>query len=239
MVQEINFDKVTATPDKPLPIRAKFYKIGMLQYISHLDLVRTMTRILVRSGIPAWYSQGFNPRLKLTFGMPLSIGTQSECEFFDIRLTAPMSPDEIKSRINRALTDELQVTDVYLSDLKFSEIAWAEYEIKMTSPKLSADTAQALTALCTNPLIITKHGKAGDREVDIAPNISLRSCHFEEGSLTLRALLSADSANYVNPEYLMDAAESQLGLKFEDPFHEYYTMIRKEVYRADKTTIFR
>ena len=70
-----------------IPVRAKFYKIGSLQYISHLDLVRTMTRVLVRSHIPAWYSQGFNPRLKLTFSLPLSIGTQSECEFFDIRLT--------------------------------------------------------------------------------------------------------------------------------------------------------
>ena len=54
MVQEVNFERVIATPEKPLPIRAKFYKVGMLQYISHLDLVRTMTRILVRSGIPAW-----------------------------------------------------------------------------------------------------------------------------------------------------------------------------------------
>ena len=239
MVQEINFDKVTATPDKPLPIRAKFYKVGMLQYISHLDLVRTMTRILVRSGIPAWYSQGFNPRLKLTFAMPLSIGTQSECEFFDIRLTSPMEPDEIKARINRALTNELQVTDVYISDLKFSEISWAEYEIKMTSPKLTADTARALTALYTNPLVITKHTKSGDKVVDILPNLSLRSCHFEDGSVTLRILISADSANYLNPEYIMEAAESKLGITFEDPFTEFYTMIRKEVYLADKTTIFR
>ena len=239
MVQEVNFERVTAAPEKPLPIRAKFYKVGMLQYISHLDLVRTMTRILVRSGIPAWYSQGFNPRLKLTFAMPLSIGTQSECEFFDIRLTAPMSADEVKSRINRALTDELQVTEVYLSDLKFSEIAWAEYEIKMTSPAISADTARDLTGLYTNPLIVTKHTKTGDKEVDIFPNISLRSCHYEDSSLTLRVLLSADSANYLNPEYLMTAAKEKLGLCFDDPFHEFYTIVRKEVYLADKTTVFR
>lgn len=239
MVQEINFDKMMATPENPLSIRVKFYKVGMLQYISHLDLVRTMTRILVRSGIPAWYSQGFNPRLKLTFAMPLSIGTQSECEFFDIRLTAPMSKDEVKARINRALTDELQVTDVYISNLKFREIGWAEYEIKMTSPSLTSDTAKALTSLYTNPLLVTKHTKTGDKEVDILSNISLRSCHFEDGSITIRALLSADSANYLNPEYLITAAEEKLGLKFEDPFNEYYTIIRKEVYLPDMTTVFR
>lgn len=239
MVQEINFDKFTATPEKPLPIRAKFYKVGMLQYISHLDLVRTMTRILVRSGIPAWYSQGFNPRLKLTFAMPLSIGIQSECEFFDIRLTSPMSADEVKARINRALTDELQVTDVYLSDLKFSEIAWVEYEIKMTSPRLSSDTAHELTRLYTSSLVVTKHSKAGDKDVDILPNISLRSCRFEDGSVMLRLLTAADSANYLSPEYIMTAAEEKLGITFEDPFTEFYTMTRKEVYLSDKTTVFR
>ena len=117
-------------PPAPQPIRARFYKIGMLQYISHLDLVRTMTRIITRAGIPAWYTQGFNPRLKLTFAMPLSIGTQSECEFFDIKLVEPMAPDEVKARLNECLTSEMQVTDVYTSDRKFNEIAWARYEIR-------------------------------------------------------------------------------------------------------------
>ena len=29
--------ELPASPEKPLQIRAKFYKIGMMQYISHLD----------------------------------------------------------------------------------------------------------------------------------------------------------------------------------------------------------
>lgn len=223
----------------PMPIRAKFYKIGMLQYISHLDLVRTMTRVLVRAGIPAWYSQGFNPRLKLTFAMPLSIGTQSECEFFDIRLVKPMELDEVKSRINAALTDEMQIVDVYQSERKFSDIQWAEYEIKLTSPKLSADTAESLTELYTHSLTITKRSKSGDKEVDILPYIDLRSCEYADGSVTVRALLSADSANYLNPEYLIKAADSRLGITFDDPFSEYYTIMRKQVYLADKVTVFR
>ena len=222
-----------------IPVRARFYKVGMLQYISHLDLVRTMTRILVRSGIPAWYSQGFNPRLKLTFAMPLSIGTQSECEFFDIRLTSPMDFDEIKARLNRSLTEEMQVLEVYQSPRKFNEIAWAEYEIKMTSPGLNAGTADALRELYTNPLVVTKRSKTGDKDVDILPYIDLRSCEYADGAVTIRALLSADSANYLNPEYLVKAAEAKLGIGFEDPFSEFYTIVRREVYLGDGATVFR
>ncbi|MBO5219967.1 MAG: DUF2344 domain-containing protein, partial [Clostridia bacterium] len=150
---------------KPIPIRAKFYKVGSLQFISHLDLMRTMTRNMVRAGIPAWYSQGFNPRLKLTFSLPLSIGTQSLCEYFDIRLVEPMDFEEVRRRLNEALTDEMQVTEVYQSDRKFADIQWSEYEITMTSPKLSAETADALRELYTHPLVMTKHSKSGDKEV--------------------------------------------------------------------------
>ena len=37
-----------------LAMRFKFKKVGKLQYISHLDLVRTMNKILVRSKLPLW-----------------------------------------------------------------------------------------------------------------------------------------------------------------------------------------
>lgn len=224
---------------QPMPIRIKFYKIGSLQYISHLDLVRTMTRNINRAGIPGWYSQGFNPRLKLTFSLPLSIGTQSECEFFDMRLVEPMEPEEVKRRINETLTDEMQVVDVYTGERKFSEIAWALYEIKMTSPRFDASTAEALKSLYTNPLTLMKRSKSGDKEVDIAPYIDLRFCEYSDGTVTVKALLSADSANYLNPEYLIKAAEQKLGITFDDPFAEYYTIMRREVYLSDKTTAFR
>ncbi len=224
---------------QPMQIRAKFYKIGSLQYISHLDLMRTMTRNIIRAKIPAWYSQGFNPRLKITFSLPLSIGTQSECEFFDIKLVEDMPLDEVKQRINEALTDEMQVVEVYPSERKFTDIMWAEYEIKMTSPKLSADTAAAMRGLYTNPLIIMKRSKSGEKETDIAPFIDLRECEYADGCITVHALLSADSERYLNPEYLVKAAEEKLGVTFDDPFAEYYTIMRKEVYLNDKVTPFR
>ncbi len=223
---------------QPMQIRLKFYKVGSLQYISHLDLVRTMTRNIIRAGIPGWYSQGFNPRLKLTFSLPLSIGTQSVCEFFDMKLVEPMELDEVKRRINETLTDEIQIVDVYTSEMKFSEIGWALYEIKMTSPKFNSETAKALTALYTNELTLMKRSKSGDKEVDISKYIDLQSCEYENGSITVCALLSADSANYLNPEYLIKAAEQKLGIVFDDPFAEYYTIMRREVYLSDKKTPF-
>ncbi len=223
---------------QPMPIRAKFYKIGSLQYISHLDLVRTMTRNIIRAGIPAWYSQGFNPRLKLTFSLPLSIGTQSECEFFDIRLTEDMSLEEVMSRINSTLTEEMKVTAVYKSERKFSDIGWAMYDIFMKSKDIDDSTAEKLKEIYTNPLVLTKRSKSGDKEVDISPYIDLREISPCDGGLSIKALLSADSMNYLNPEYLIKGMQSKLGISFDNPFEEYYTIMRKEVYLQDKVTAF-
>jgi radical SAM-linked protein len=76
--------------NEKLFVRVKFKKVGNLQYISHLDLVRTMHKVIVRARLPLWYTEGFNPKPKMIFAAPLSIGTESVCEFVDIRLTERM-----------------------------------------------------------------------------------------------------------------------------------------------------
>ncbi len=238
MVRPLSFE-VIPTPEKPLPIRVKFYKVGMLRFISHLDLMRNMTRIITRTHLPVWYSQGFNPRLKITFAMPLSIGTESECEFFDIRLTAPVDAETVLRKINESLTPEMQAVEVYLSDLKFGEIGWAEYEISLTSNSVTPETAGRLVELYSHELTLMKKSKSGDKLVDISPYIRLKSCEFADGSVKIRALLSADSEHYLNPEYLVTAARERLGITFDDPFSEFYSIVRKEVYLADGETVFR
>ena len=48
-------------------VRIWFSKKGEASYISLLDLQRVMGRAIKRSGVPAWYTQGFNPHIYMTF----------------------------------------------------------------------------------------------------------------------------------------------------------------------------
>ena len=114
--------------DAPRTLRVKFRKVGNLQYISHLDLQRTFGRVLVRAGLPLWYTKGFNPHIKMVFGMPLPVGSESECEYLDIRIEREMSCDEVKARLNGELTEELAVLDVYPATTKLSDMAYAVYD---------------------------------------------------------------------------------------------------------------
>ena len=113
----------------PEAIRIKFSKTGRLRYISHLDLCRTMQPAMIRARIPLWYTEGFNPHPKMVFAQPLPLFVESRCEFLDIKIVEDVSCEELKRRLREAFTDELYVLDVYKPTEKFTEIAYAVYEI--------------------------------------------------------------------------------------------------------------
>ena len=58
-------------------IRFRYTRDASLQYIAHLDMLRLFERALRRSELPVAHTQGFNPRMKLVFGLPMSIGLSS------------------------------------------------------------------------------------------------------------------------------------------------------------------
>ena len=68
-----------------LTIRISFEKRGEAAYISLLDLQRVFHRILKRSGLPVYYTQGFNPHIYLSFNCPLSLGQESLCESCEVK----------------------------------------------------------------------------------------------------------------------------------------------------------
>ena len=75
-------------------IRVWFAKREEACYISHLDLQRVVQRALKRSGVPVWYTQGFNPHIYLTFALPLPLGQQSITECFDFKTEHPLPETE-------------------------------------------------------------------------------------------------------------------------------------------------
>lgn len=80
--------------------RVYFDKFGEMKFISHLDLLRFFDRLLKKSQIPVKYSQGFHPRPKMSFGSPISLGTEAYNELMDFELETPMSNEEVFNRLN-------------------------------------------------------------------------------------------------------------------------------------------
>lgn len=200
----------------PAPERIIFSKTGKLKFISHLDLVRTMKAALLRSGVPVWYTEGFNPHPKMVFALPLSLGTESLCEYMDFKITRPMDHDEIAERLNRALPPEIQVSRAYAPKRKFNDTAWASYEITSTEPI-------DITPLQKKELVVLKKTKSGENETDIAPQIK----SAEADGCKAYVILRADNVNFLNPELIAKT----LGLN-------EYSILRTQVYLEDAVTCF-
>lgn len=218
-------------------MRIKFKKLGNLQYISHLDLVRTMQKIIVRAGLPLWYTEGFNPKPKMIFAAPLSIGTESVCEFMDIRLVDDMPPDEVMKRLNRNMTDEMQVLDAYYTTEKLTELKWLAYSISIKTSGASEQLAARCEEVLRSPsVVIEKKGKPHEdvKTQDIAPLIKSVSVKYSEGMLGIDCLLCADASSFLNPEYVVKALKTSLGI-LSDPVitNEYYSIMRLCGYRGD------
>ncbi|MBE6581920.1 MAG: DUF2344 domain-containing protein [Ruminococcaceae bacterium] len=198
-------------------VRIKFSKVGSLQFISHLDLNRTMKTVMIRAGIPIKYSEGFNPHPKMVFALPLSIGAESVTELLDFKITRPMSKEELITRLNNAFPPEMRVLDAYQPDSKFVSIRYAEYE-------LENDEDFSLAPLEQDEIVLLKRTKSGEKLTDIKPMIH---SYKKEGN-KLTCVLSASPDQYLNPDYIAKV----LGIAD-------CTILRKRVLLDDGVTEFR
>lgn len=89
-----------------------FTKLGMMKYISHLDLMRLLTRAMRRAMLPLKLSEGFSPHPKLSLKRALKLGLESEHEEGSIILTLPTSPDEFKSKLQMQLPEGIKIKNV-------------------------------------------------------------------------------------------------------------------------------
>ncbi len=216
------------------PVRIKYCKRGDAQYFSHLDLQRTVQSVLNRAGIPVWYTLGFNPHPKVVFALPLSIGVESACEYLDLRIDRDMPLPVIMEKLNAELTDDMRILEVYTPVTSFTDMASSDYTVELCWDGMTQEkTASLVKMLGTSPVNIVKKGKAGERTVDIVPMIQSVSAAFADGVVKMVLRLSATQDEYLNPESLVGAARTLLGLGVENPLSEYHTVFRTQVYDAN------
>ena len=89
--------------------RAEITKGEEIRYISHLDYAGVMERAIRRAKLPAAYSEGFNPHIKLAFASALSLGVVSEAEYIDFELTKPLCQPEVFEKLSQALPEGVRL----------------------------------------------------------------------------------------------------------------------------------
>ncbi|MDR1083063.1 MAG: TIGR03936 family radical SAM-associated protein [Coriobacteriales bacterium] len=73
-------------------LRLDFQKHGRLRFLSHLEVVRALERMIRRAQLPYAVSQGFNTHMRYAPGPALPVGTVGLDEHFDLWLTEYLNP---------------------------------------------------------------------------------------------------------------------------------------------------
>lgn len=187
-------------------LRMRFAKTGRAVYISHLDLMRTLTRCFLRAECRLKYSEGFNPHPQISIALPLSVGCESVCEIMDFKMLEEMPPEEILKRLSVQMPEGIEVLEIYESERKEKELKWLKISgVFEYDERPAEEMAMRLNEFfAAESIVITKKTKRGVGESDIRPAIKEICFEASGADVVLCATISAQEPT-LNPELIADS----------------------------------
>ncbi len=185
-----------------------FYKKGYMRFISHLDLQRLLRRSMKRAGINPAYTEGFNPHERIYIAQPLSLGFESEREYFEIYSEQLYEPSALRDMFNSALPEGIKVTFCRKIEPEGRRISarmgWSEYRAFFLADK-RPDVEEFLDQ---ERIYVLKRDKRRrkmvEREVKALIH-SLECVLYSDGIALLNMVLSSAANETLNPASLLES----------------------------------
>ncbi len=135
-------------------------------------MLRLLERALRRAQIPVSMTQGFNPRLKLSFPLALQLGVEGLEEIMELELNEWIKPSEFKERFDSQLPEglELGLPEIIQRNDKKRVVSVVYIVILEHSTIPESDEINKL--LSNDVLHITRSKKLERKTFDIRPSIS-------------------------------------------------------------------
>ena len=211
----------------------KFSKGEGIKFISHLYLMRTIQRIIRRSGVPIEYSKGFNPHMALSLAQPLSVGVYSDGEYMDIVLTEEMKVADLLARLNEAAPPTIRFFEAtpieIVENVKRVPQAMAlldagRYIIKLKLVNEENVEEKMASLLNENAWETLKKSKKGEKMADIKPLVKELKYWVKDGELVINALIATGSRENLSADLLAKFITS----KIENVNTESFVNIKRE-----------
>lgn len=223
----------------------KFTKEGDIKFISHLDLMRTIQRVIRRAKLPVEYSKGFNPHMSLSLAQPLSVGTYSAGEYMDLVLLNEVNEEEIIEALNKSTVigvKFISATKVIIPEGRkvlqgMALIDAASYTLTFKIKEGSKPDFQKLIDIPNWNML--KKTKSGEKEVDIKLLVKNIEGKVEDDKLIVKTLISCGSRENLSASLLCDFIKENIEDIKRDTFvdikrEEMYALKEKELVSLDK-----
>lgn len=207
-------------------VRVFYKKHSELRFVSHLDMNRFMPRIIRKTNIPVWYTEGFNSHIYLNFALPLSLGFESDYEAMDLKvIDDDYSNEQIKKELNSVMPASIEIIDVCEPLFKVGKIAFAEFIISFEDEGEYSDCLKKFLS-STSITVLKRTKKGAMKQMELSDKIKSFEIISDVNTL-LKIVLSAGNDN-VNPILLLNAFEEFLRKKLAD-----YSIKRTMLYTED------
>lgn len=157
-------------------LRIRFSKIGKIRFLGHRDLARIWERTMRRAELPVAYSEGFSPRPKLSFGLALSTGYESDGEYLDVDLALsgqPLATAALPGRLSSLLPEGIDVSavcEVSRSEPSLQQaVTSCSWLIDVLDVSVSEASDTIGTALTAPELMLTRERKGKVVTDDLRP----------------------------------------------------------------------
>ncbi|MBE5812529.1 MAG: DUF2344 domain-containing protein [Clostridiales bacterium] len=185
-------------------LRFYFSKADEVKYVGHLDTIELFDRAFRRAKLPISFSEGFNPRPKLTFAHPLAVGISSNEEIGEIELIEKMSEKDFIEELNDALPKPICIINAEYVDEKkslMSLVKSAEYTLQIEEEFITSDDIEEM--LNKTSIEIEKTSKSGKKSiVDIKPLILSWEWYKKEDKI-FRVNLVTGSNDNLRPDTII------------------------------------
>jgi radical SAM-linked protein len=158
--------------DAGFPVRLRFAKRGKVRFVSHRDVARAFERAFRVERLPLSFTQGFSPRPKVSFGLALSVGHESEAEYLDVELAEELDVSALPASLSAALPEGIDVTGaaalVDRAAALQESVGSVEYDVSVASttgiPTTIDDVRRAVDAALASDTLLAQRRRKG-REV--------------------------------------------------------------------------
>lgn len=203
-------------------LRLKITKGNEIGYVSHLDFAGTIERAVRRAQLPAAYSEGFNPHMKLAFASALAVGVTSEAEYLDLELTEELDITVIEERLKPQLPAGIKLKAARYagerSQALMAIVNLATYEIVVP---LASETAWNAAKESINKfnseveVIYIKETPKGRREIDIKEYLAAQvaaSAAPDGQTMTISLSIKITPSGSVKPAEVLSVLTGSFGL---------------------------
>jgi radical SAM-linked protein len=120
-----------------------------MRFASHRDIARAVERGVRRAGLPVAHSAGFSPHPKISYSGGAPTGAASEAEYLEISLTEGLDPAVVRTRLDAALPDGIDVIEVAdLAVVQAPRLEASDWQVVLPGvpPEVAASAAEAFLA---------------------------------------------------------------------------------------------